>query len=64
MVEAVCFIGVASCSVEAVGANAAFRKPDAIDKMLNLAELQCGQFESARDFLDHALIFGSAGFRV
>lgn len=61
MILTICHIGMAAGAIEAMGAYAAFRKADAVDKMLDFAELQCGEVQTACDFVDHTLIFGCAG---
>ena len=61
MILTICHIGMAAGAIEAMGTYAAFRKADAVDKMLDFAELQCGEVQTACDFVDHTLIFGCAG---
>lgn len=64
MVRGECRGGAASASVETVGAYSLFRQPDACYEVFEGAEFQCCQAEAARNLVDHALIFGSAGRSV
>ena len=48
----------APCSVEAVGAEAAFGQADGLDQGFEFVETECGQPEALADFFDQALILG------
>lgn len=60
MIFAESFIGLASGSVEAMRADAAFRHADACDEVVKVAEFQCRQTQAARYFFHHALILRRA----
>ena len=64
MVFAPCLVGVTAGAVEAMGAELAFGKTDALDEILDFAELEGGEFELTGYFLDHALILRGAGCGV
>ena len=48
----------APCSIEAVGAEAAFGQADGLDELLEFVEAQGGEAQAAAYLLDEALILG------